>query len=78
MRNYWKEEALKIPNLARTEPGVELLKKLEIIRVVEIVGFDIQLDGGTHVANTGEIGKVELSNFENKGSRRKRMEIILK
>lgn len=73
-----KEEALAIPNLARTEPGIELLKKLEIIRVVEIVGFDIQLDGGTHVANTSEIGNVELSNFENKGSRRKRMEIILK
>lgn len=73
-----KEEALRIPNLARTEPGVELLKRLEIIRVVEIVGFDVQLDGGLHVANTSEIGSVELSNFENKGSRRKRMEIILK
>jgi misacylated tRNA(Ala) deacylase len=73
-----KDEALKIPNLARTAPGLELLKKLDIIRVVEIVGFDTQLDGGTHVANTSEIGKVELSNFENKGSKRKRMEIILK
>jgi len=73
-----KEEALAIPNLARTEPGRELLKKLEIIRVVEIKDFDLQLDGGLHVANTREIGRLELSNFENKGSRRKRMEIILK
>ncbi|HIH50363.1 MAG: alanyl-tRNA editing protein [Candidatus Micrarchaeaceae archaeon] len=73
-----KEEALSIPNLARTEPGMELLKRLETLRIVEIVGFDTQLDGGTHVSNTSEIGKVELSNFENKGSRRKRMEIILK
>ena len=57
---------------------MELLKRLETVRVVEIIGFDTQLDGGTHVSNTSEIGKVELSNFENKGSRRKRMEIILK
>jgi misacylated tRNA(Ala) deacylase len=73
-----KGEALAIPNLARTEPGRELLKKLDVIRVVEIKDFDLQLDGGLHVANTSEIGKVELSNFENKGSKRKRMEIILK
>lgn len=73
-----KEEALAIPNLARTAPGRELLEKLTSVRVVDIVGFDVQLDGGTHVANTKEIGRVELSGFENKGSKRKRMEIILK
>ena len=73
-----KEEALAIPNLARTEPGRELIKSMETIRVIEIVGFDMQLDGGTHVSNTREIGQIELSNFENKGSRRKRMEIIIK
>jgi misacylated tRNA(Ala) deacylase len=73
-----KEEALSIPNLARTEPGRELLKKLEVIRVVEIKDFDTQLDGGLHVRNTKEIGKVELSEFVNKGSKRKRIEIVLK
>lgn len=73
-----KEEAISIPNLARTAPGRELLQKLETIRVVDIVGFDLQLDGGTHVANTREIGRVELSDFLNKGSKRKRIEIILK
>lgn len=73
-----KDEAMKIPDLARTEPGRELIKSMETVRVVEIVGFDMQLDGGTHVSNTKEIGKLELSNFENKGSRRKRMEIIIK
>jgi misacylated tRNA(Ala) deacylase len=73
-----KEEAMNIPNLARTVPGQELLKSMETVRVVEIVGFDLQLDGGTHVSNTKEIGKLELSNYENKGSRRKRIEIILK
>lgn len=73
-----KEEAMTIPNLARTMPGNELMNKLSSFRVVEIVGFDMQLDGGTHVSNTKEIGKLELSNFENKGSKRKRMEIVIK
>lgn len=73
-----KEEAMSIPNLARTAPGQELLKSMETVRVVDIVGFDLQLDGGTHVSNTEEIGKLELFSYENKGSRRKRMEIIIK
>ena len=72
-----REEADRIPNLARTEPGRELLKKLTEIRVIEIEGLDSQLDGGTHVANTREIGNVTLSNYENKGSRKKRIEIVL-
>lgn len=73
-----KEEAFAIPNLARTEPGRELLKRLTEFRVVEIEGFDLQLDGGPHVANTKEIGTLSLSNFENKGSHRKRIEFTLK
>jgi misacylated tRNA(Ala) deacylase len=72
-----KEEALKIPNLVRTEPGRELLNKLETVRVVDIENFDVQMDGGTHVKNTKEIGIVNLSGFENKGSHRKRVEISL-
>lgn len=72
-----REEAEGMPNLARTEPGRELLKKLAEIRVVEISGLDMQLDGGTHVANTKEIGKINLSKYESKGSRRKRVEIVL-
>lgn len=73
-----QNEALGNPSLAKTEPGRELIKKLEKVRVVEIGSFDIQMDGGTHVANTKEIGAVELSGFDNKGSHRKRVEIILK
>jgi len=38
----------------------------------------MQFDGGLHVANTNEIGKIELVKFENKGAHRKRIEIILK
>ncbi|MDE1868629.1 MAG: alanyl-tRNA editing protein [Candidatus Micrarchaeota archaeon] len=72
-----REEADKMPNLARTEPGRELLKKLTEIRIVGIDGLDAQLDGGTHVSNTKEIGKMTLTNYESKGSRRKRIEIVL-
>lgn len=72
-----QEEALSNPSLAKTEPGRELIKKLERVRVVEIENFDIQMDGGTHVSNTKEIGKLKLSGFDNKGSHRKRVEMVL-
>ena len=45
------------------------------MRVVEIEGLDIQMDGGTHVSNTREICRVELAGFDSKGSHRKRVEI---
>lgn len=72
-----KDEALKIPNLIRTDPGRDIFKNLEEIRVIEIDGFDMQLDGGLHVSNTKEIGKLSLARFENKGAHRKRVEIEL-
>jgi misacylated tRNA(Ala) deacylase len=77
VRNLSKEEAAKVPGLARTAPGAELLKRLEVVRVVDIGTIDFQLDGGTHVANTKEIGKIKLIGYENKGSKRKRIEIAL-
>ncbi len=70
-------EALAIPDLVRTEPGRELIKRLDTVRIVEIEGFDVQMDGGTHVLNTSEVGRIELGKFENKGAHRKRMEIKL-
>lgn len=72
-----RSEAMQIPDLAKTEPGRKLLESLATVRVVEIEGVDVQADGGTHVANTSEIGTISLSKFENKGSRRKRLEITL-
>lgn len=72
-----KEEAAAIPNLSRTGPGTDLLAKLEDVRVIEIEGFDMQLDGGTHVANTKEVGKIVLDKYENKGSTNKRITIKL-
>lgn len=70
-------DALQMPNLARTEPGRELIKMLPEVRVLDIVGFDEQMDGGTHVASTKEIGTIKLNKIENRGTHSKRMEISL-
>ncbi|MGC8568911.1 MAG: alanyl-tRNA editing protein [Nitrososphaeria archaeon] len=72
-----RDEAMKIPEIARTKPGQELLMKLDVVRVVEIVGLDAQMDGGTHVRNTREIGAIRMVKFENKGAHNKRIEFVL-
>lgn len=72
-----KEEAMANPSLAKTEPGRELMKKLDVVRIVEIENFDIQMDGGTHLHNTEEIGMLRLSEFSNKGANRKRVGISI-
>ena len=71
-----KEEASN-KNLVRTLPGKELMNTLDIIRVIEISGLDEQMDGGTHVKNTNEIGHITLESFENKGKKNKRLYIRL-
>lgn len=73
VRIYWlsRDEAMKIPGVvklaARTPPNVNIL------RIVEIPGVDIQADGGPHVRNTIEIGRFLLLKTENKGKKRKRI-----
>lgn len=47
------------------------------VRLLEIVGIDLQPCGGTHVARTGEIGKVEIAKIENKGKMNRRVNITL-
>ncbi len=47
------------------------------VRIVEIEGFDAQADGGTHVANTREIGRLIVTKTENKGKINRRLEIAL-
>lgn len=77
VKNVSREEALQMPNLVRTEPGKELIKKLDTVRIVEIEGLDMQMDGGLHVANSKELGAIALTEFTNKGSHHKRIEIKL-
>ncbi len=75
VREISRDEALSIEGLARTEPGRKLIMSLEKVRVVEIQGLDMQADGGTHVRNTSEIGKINLGKVQSKGKHNKRMEI---
>jgi misacylated tRNA(Ala) deacylase len=78
VRTYWidSEEALKKSELYRLNADL-LPKGQQKLRIVDIVGFDAQLDGGTHVAQTGEIGTIKISKSENKGKDNKRIEIVL-
>lgn len=76
-REISSEEALQMPNLARTEPGRKMIMSMSTLRLIEIEGLDMQMDGGVHVANTREIGKILFNAYENKGARRKRADIVL-
>ena len=78
MRTFWltTDEALQKQELYRLSADL-LPKGLEKLRIVDIVGFDAQLDGGTHVAQTSEVGRVKISKTENKGKDNKRIEIVL-
>ena len=78
VRTYYvtTEEALQKKELYRLSADL-LPKGLDRLRIVDIVGFDAQLDGGTHVAHTGEVGTIKISKTENKGKDNKRIEIVL-
>ncbi len=71
-----RDEAFQIPDLIRTRVNL-LPEGIETIRVVNIEGVDQQADGGTHVANTREVGRVRIVGSENKGKGNKRIEIVL-
>jgi misacylated tRNA(Ala) deacylase len=71
-----RERALQIPDLIRTKINL-LPPTIREIRIVEIVGLDLQADGGTHVASTREVGGIKILKTENKGKFNKRLEITL-
>ena len=64
------KEALKIPSIVKLKMD---LPEMEEIRIIDIVGFDAQACGGTHVRNTGEIGRIEVVKAENKGKNNRRI-----
>jgi misacylated tRNA(Ala) deacylase len=70
-----REEFFSSPSLMRVDR--HLYPDLPVYRVVEIVGFDAQADGGTHVANTREVGVISLSKVENKGRMNRRIEVVV-
>lgn len=69
-----RDEAFKIPDLIRTKINL-LPPNIQEVRIVEIVGLDIQADGGTHVSNTCEIGQIKIVGHESKGKGNKRLRI---
>ena len=71
-----REEAFAIPDLIRTKVNL-LPEGIEEIRTIEIVGLDLQADGGTHVANTREVGAIRVTGYESKGRINKRIRIAL-
>jgi misacylated tRNA(Ala) deacylase len=71
-----REEALKNPDLIRTQVNL-VPERVKVVRVVEIEGIDAQADGGTHVANTSEVGTLEITNHRSKGRQNKRVEFVL-
>ena len=71
-----REEAFAIPDLIRTKINL-LPEGIEQIRTIEIVGLDLQADGGTHVANTREVGQIRVTGYESKGRINKRIRIEL-
>jgi len=71
-----REEAFAIPDLIRTKVNL-LPPGIEKIRTIEIVGLDLQADGGTHVDNTREVGRIRVTGYESKGRINKRIRIAL-
>ena len=70
-------EALSNPNLIRTQVNL-VPERVRTIRIVEIEGLDTQADGGTHVANTREVGEMEITGHKSKGRQNKRIEFVLR
>ena len=69
-----REEAFQIPDLIRTKINL-LPTGIKEVRIVDIKGLDLQADGGTHVANTSEVGTVLVVGHESKGRINKRLRI---
>lgn len=71
-----RAEAFQIPDLIRTKINL-LPEGITEVRTVELVGLDLQADGGTHVANTREVGHMRIVDYKSKGKINKRIYIEL-
>jgi len=69
-------EALALPDIIRTKSNLIPADEQEI-RIVDIVGLDVQADGGTHVASTAQVGKVQVVKVESKGRANRRVRLRL-
>jgi len=67
-----REAAFLIPDLIRTKINL-LPEGITEVRTIEIEGLDLQADGGTHVANTREVGTIKVAGYKSKGKINKRI-----
>ena len=72
--NLPRDEAMNIPDLIRTKINL-LPPAIQEVRIVDINGLDLQADGGTHVANTQDVGRIRVVGHESKGRINKRLRI---
>lgn len=71
-----RDEAFQIPDLIRTKINL-LPPGIPEVRTIEIIGLDLQADGGTHVANTREVGRMRIVDYKSKGKINKRIYVEL-
>jgi len=73
VRSYFmkRDEAMKMPGLVKLANAAP--PTVETLRIVQIGDVDTQADGGVHVKNTSEIGKVVGLRTENKGKKNRRL-----
>jgi len=71
-----REAAFQIPDLIRTKINL-LPPGIQFVRIVELDGLDLQADGGTHVQNTQEVGRMRIVEYKSKGKINKRIYVEL-
>jgi misacylated tRNA(Ala) deacylase len=71
-----RAEAFAIEQVARAARDL-VPAHLTEVRIVDIVGLDVEADGGTHVASTKQIGNLEIVKVENKGKGFRRLRVRL-
>jgi misacylated tRNA(Ala) deacylase len=69
-----RAEAFDIPDIIRTATNL-VPAEVKEVRIIDIVGLDQQADGGTHVASTRQVGRIEVVKVENKGKGFRRLRI---
>jgi misacylated tRNA(Ala) deacylase len=69
-----RDQALALPDIIRTATNLIPPEETEV-RIVDITGLDMQADGGTHVASTSQIGRLQVVKVENKGKQNRRVRL---
>ena len=71
-----RQEADVHPDLIRTKISL-LPHNIAEVRTMDITGVDVQADGGAHVSNTAEVGRITVVGHESKGRINKKLRITI-